>query len=328
MKKWLTVIVWIGLVGVMGCENLFLNGRNSGTSGKCESDRPISTNDVTDTEHGFFNPQDSLYYATATFGIFYRGGITSPCELVRRPISFKNVLSRKLKVVWEGPKGITADRQMFRALIRFTAKAYRDDVDASLPPVDTLRPFPNEVVVSQDTIFTNLFTDREYKVALRKGYSNQLDEVKCAEVSLSTTKAFDSKRVILENSTTGSWSQRYFFKATDFAADVQYVVVREKECATCNVPIPTLTAEKYTISNGEEVVLTFTGCPVNEYGQGPLEWFGKTATGSKTLLQRYSYSARNERRFSPQETTTYFLRCQGDWYCKPQKEVSVTIEVK
>lgn len=328
MKKWLTIIVWIGLVGLIGCENPFFNGRTSGTSGKCEAGAPISTSEVTDQDRGFFNPQDSLYYATAVFGIFYRGGLTNPCELVRRPISFKTVLSRKFKIVWDGPKGTTTDRKAARALIRFTDKAYRDDIDVNLPPVDTLRPYPYEILISQDTTYTNIFTGREYKVALRKGYSNLLDEVKCAEVSLSSTKTFDSNRVILENSTTGSWSQRYFFKASDFAQNVQYVVVREKECATCNVPIPTLTAEKYTITKGEEITLSLSGCPVNEYGQGPLEWFYQTANGTKTLMQRYSYSPRNQRSFSPQETTTYFLRCQGEWYCKPQKEVSVTIEVK
>jgi len=67
---------------------------------------------------------------------------------------------------------------------------------------------------------------------------------------------------------------------------------------------------------------------VTDGSQGPLEWFAQSAGGQKYLVQRYSYSARNERRFNPQVTTTYFLRCQGDWYCKPQKEVSVTIEVK
>ncbi len=328
MNKWWVVGVLISIVGMLGCEDKWLGGKTSSATGRCESDRPISVSEETNLDRGFFNPKDSLYYSTVVYGVFYRGGLTNPCELVRRPFDYKNVISRKFRVIWEGPKGVTNDRKIPRAQLRFTDKAYRDDVDINLPQPDSLRPFPYEIEVAEDSSYVNIISSREYKVALRKGYSNELNEVKCAEVSLSTTKAFDSNRIILENANTSSWSQRYFFKATDFAPDVQYIVVREKECALCNVPIPTLSAAKYTISKGEEAILQFTGCPAVEGTQGPLEWFAQTVGGQKYLVQRYSYSARNERRFTPQETTTYFLRCQGDWYCKPQKEVSVTIEVK
>lgn len=328
MNKWLTAGVLVCIVTMLGCDDKFFGGKSSSTTGKCESDRPISTSEETNTERGFFNPKDSLYYSTIVWGTFYRGGITNPCELLRRPFGYKNVLSRKFVVVWEGPKGVTNDRKIPRALIRFTDKAYRDDVDQNLPLADTLNPFPYEIEVAEDSSYVNIMTNREYKLALRKGYSNELNEVKCAEVSLSSTKVFDTKQVLLENAKTSSWSQRYFFKATDFTPDVQYIVVREKECAVCDVPVPTLTAAKTVIAKGEEALLTFSGCPVFEGSQGPLEWFQQTVGGEKRLVQRYSYSARNERRFNPQETTTYYLRCQGDWYCKPQKEVSVTIEVK
>ncbi len=213
-------------------------------------------------------------------------------------------------------------------MIRFTDKNYRDDVDLNLPQADTINPFPYEIKTWEDTSYVNLITSREYKAALRKGYSNELNEVKCAEVSLSTTKAFDTNRIILENANASSWSQRYFFKAADLAPNIQYIVVREKECAVCNVPTPTLTVEKTNIVKGENVTLKFSGCPVIGGAQGPLEWFAQEAGGQKYLVQRYSYSAQNERNFNPQVTTTYFLRCQGDWYCKPQREVSVTIEVK
>ena len=304
------------------------NQETTAVTGKCLSDQPISTAEENDTERGFFNPKDSLYYGTVVYGVFYRGGITNPCELIRRPVDYRNVISRKFRVIWEGPKGVTSDRKIPRATVRFTDKAYRDDVDTQLPLADTLRPFPYEIKVDEDSGYVNVITSREYKVALRKGYSNELDQVKCAEVSLSATPAFDASRVILDNTTSASWSPRYFFKATDFASNVQYIVVREKECTTCNVPTPTLTAAATTISKGQEAVLYFSGCPVNDGAQGPLEWFSQSEGGQKGLLQRYSYSSRNERRFNPEVTTTYYLRCQGDWYCKPQKEVSITIQVK
>jgi hypothetical protein len=329
MNKWLIAGVVIIIIGLLGCDDKFFsNGKTKGTSGQCLSDRPISLAEETNNERGFFNPKDSLYYSTIVYGTFYRGGITNPCELVRRPFDYKNVISRRFRIAWEGPKGVTNDRKIPRALIRFTDKAYRDDVDINLPLADTLRPFPFEIEVAEDSSYVNIMTNREYKTALRKGYSNELNEVKCAEVSLSSSKTFDTKRIILENTNTTSWSQRYFFKANDFTPDLQYFVVREKECAVCNVPIPSLKALKSSISKGEDAILTFTGCPVVEGAQGPLEWFAQVSGGQKYLVQRYSYSARNERRFNPQETTTYFLRCQGDWYCSPQKEVSVTIEVK
>jgi hypothetical protein len=335
MNKWLQASVLISVMGLVGCENKLLStvkteGAQKATNilGKCEPDRPISLTEETDALRGYFNPKDSLYYSTVVIGTFYRGGLTNPCELIRRPFEYKNVISRKFRVVWEGPKGVTNDRKILRALIRFTDKNYRDDVDLNLPQADTINPFPYEIKTWEDTSFVNLITSREYKAALRKGYSNELNEVKCAEVSLSTTKAFDANRIILENANASSWSQRYFFKVADLAPNVQYIVVREKECAVCNVPTPTLTVEKTSIVKGENVVLKFSGCPAIDGAQGPLEWFAQEAGGQKYLVQRYSYSARNERYFNPQVTTTYFLRCQGDWYCKPQKEVSVTIEVK
>ncbi|MFN8349815.1 MAG: hypothetical protein U0X91_32745 [Spirosomataceae bacterium] len=332
MNKWLQASVLISVMVSVGCEDKLLKtkGAQEATAilGKCEPDRPISLTEETDAVRGYFNPKDSLYYANVVIGTFYRGGLTNPCELVRRPFEYKNVISRKFRVVWQGPKGVTNDRKIPRALIRFTDKNYRDDVDVSLPEVDTLRPFPFEIKVQDDTGYVNVVTAREYKVALRKGYSNELDQVKCAEVSLSATPTFDASRIILENANAGSWSQRYFFRASDFAPAVQYLVVREKECAVCDVPTPTLTAGKISIAKGEEAVLSFSGCPVTAGSQGPLEWFAQPVGGQKYLVQRYSYSARNERRFSPEITTTYFLRCQGDWYCKPQKEVSVTIEVR
>jgi hypothetical protein len=197
-----------------------------------------------------------------------------------------------------------------------------------LPKPDTLYPFPYEITVKEDSGYVTLPTAREYKLALRKGYSGLLNEVKCAEVSLSTTPAFDTQRVILENSNSSSWSPRIIFKAADFAPNVEYIVVREKECATCDVPTPTLTASTTTVGKGEETILYFSGCPVVDGAQGPLEWFSQTDGNAKELVQRFSYSARNERRFYPQVTTTYYLRCQGDWFCKPQKEVSIRIEVK
>jgi hypothetical protein len=327
--KYLTVVA---IVAMLGCEGSFLSpSKTKGTDaalGRCESGRPISTTEEINLERGFFNPKDSLYYSTIVYGTFYRGGLTNPCELIRRAYEYKNVISRKFRIVWEGPKGVTNDRKIPRALIRFTDKAYRDDVDINLPFADTLQPFPYEIEVKEDSSYVNIITNREYKTALRKGYSNELNEVKCAEVSLSTTKAFDTKRVILDNNIDRSWSARYFFKATDFAPDVQYIVVREKECAVCDVPIPTLKAASMSISKGQTALLTFSGCPVVDGAQGPLEWFAQTPGGPKTLVQRFSYSARNERYFAPEVTTTYFLRCQGDWHCKPQREVSVTIEVK
>lgn len=335
MNKWLQASVLVSVMGLVGCENKLLptvktEGAQKATAilGKCEPDRPISLTEETDPVRGYFNPKDSLYYSTVVMGIFYRGGLTNPCELLRRPFEYRNVISRKFRVVWEGPKGVTNDRKILRALIRFTDKNYRDDVDLNLPQADTINPFPYEIKTWEDTSYVNLITSREYKAALRKGYSNELNEVKCAEVSLSTTKAFDTNRIILENANASSWSQRYFFKAADLAPNIQYIVVREKECAVCNVPTPTLTVEKTNIVKGENVTLKFSGCPVIGGAQGPLEWFAQEAGGQKYLVQRYSYSAQNERNFNPQVTTTYFLRCQGDWYCKPQREVSVTIEVK
>lgn len=335
MNKWLQASVLVSVMGLVGCENKLLptvktEGAQKATAilGKCEPDRPISLTEETDPVRGYFNPKDSLYYSTVVMGIFYRGGLTNPCELIRRPFEYKNLISRKFRVVWEGPKGVTNDRKILRALIRFTDKNYRDDVDLNLPQADTINPFPYEIKTWEDTSYVNLITSREYKAALRKGYSNELNEVKCAEVSLSTTKAFDTNRIILENANASSWSQRYFFKAADLAPNIQYIVVREKECAVCNVPTPTLTVEKTSIVKGENVALKFSGCPVIGGAQGPLEWFAQEAGGQKYLVQRYSYSAQNERNFNPQVTTTYFLRCQGDWYCKPQREVSVTIEVK
>ncbi len=324
--------MWIGLVGMTGCDLIVPKAErtndNQAITGKCLPDKPISFLEETNTEKGFFNPKDSLYYGTIVYGVFYRGGITNPCELVRRPYDYKNAISRKFKIVWQGPKGVTSDRQTARALIRFTDKGYQDDVDRNLPMADTLHPYPYEIVVEDDSTYVNIATNREYKLALRKGYSGLLDEVKCAEVSFSTTPAFDAQRIILENAASSSWSPRYFFKAADFAPNVEYIVVREKECATCNVPIPTLTSTQTVISKGQDVLLSFTGCPVIDGAQGPLEWFEQPAGGQKRLIQRFSYSARNERRFNPETTTTYFLRCQGDWHCKPQKEVSITIEVK
>lgn len=335
MNKWLQASVLVSVMGLVGCENKLLptvktEGAQKATAilGKCEPDRPISLTEETDPVRGYFNPKDSLFYSTVVMGIFYRGGLTNPCELIRRPFEYRNVISRKFRVVWEGPKGVTNDRKILRALIRFTDKNYRDDVDLNLPQADTINPFPYEIKTWEDTSYVNLITSREYKAALRKGYSNELNEVKCAEVSLSTTKAFDTNRIILENANASSWSQRYFFKAADLAPNIQYIVVREKECAVCNVPTPTLTVEKTNIVKGENVTLKFSGCPVIGGAQGPLEWFAQEAGGQKYLVQRYSYSAQNERNFNPQVTTTYFLRCQGDWYCKPQREVSVTIEVK
>lgn len=332
MKKWLYVGMWIGLAAMTGCDLILPKAErtkdNQALTGKCLPDKPVSFVEETNTERGFFNPNDSLYYGTVVYGVFYRGGITNPCELVRRPYSYKNVISRKFRIVWEGPKGVTTDRQISRALIRFTDKGYQDDEDRNLPMADTLYPFPYEITVEEDSSYVTLPTAREYKVALRKGYSGLLDEVKCAEVSLSTTPAFNPQRVILENAATASWSSRYFFKAADFAPNVEYIVVREKACATCNVPTPTLTAAQTTISKGQDVLLSFSGCPVTDGTQGPLEWFEQTTGGQKRVVQRFSYSARNERRFNPETTTTYFLRCQGDWYCKPQKEASITIEVK
>lgn len=331
MNNWLKVGVLLGIVGVIGCDGNFLSpSKTKGTEttlGKCNPDRPISLTEDTNPERGFFNPEDSLYYSTIVYGTFYRGGLINPCELVRRPYDYKNVISRKFRIVWESPKGET-DRKIPRALIRFTDKGYQDDIDRNLPLADTLHPFPYEIQVKEDSSYVNLITNREYKVALRKGYSGELNQVKCAEVSLSSTKSFDTKRVILENAKTTSWSQRYFFKATDFTPDVQYIVVREKECAVCDMPIPTLSAAQTSISKGQDVLLTFSGCPAVDGAQGPLEWFAQPTGGQKYVVQRFSYSARNERRFTPEVTTTYSLRCQGDWYCKPQKEASITIEVK
>jgi len=331
MSSWLKAGVLIGVVSLLGCDgNLLFPSKTQGInaiSGRCEPDRPISLTEDINLERGFFNPKDSLYYSTLVYGTFYRGGLTNPCELIRRPFDYKNVISRKFRIVWEGPKGET-DRKIPRASIRFTDKNYQDDVDRNLPLADTLQPFPFEIKVKEDSTYVNLITDREYKVALRKGYSGELDQVKCAEVSLSTTKSFDSKRVILENANATSWSSRYFFKATDFAQDVQYIVIREKECVVCDIPVPTLSTAQSSISKGQDAILSFSGCPVVDGAQGPLEWFAQPAGGQKYVVQRFSYSARNERRFQPQVTTTYFLRCQGDWYCKPQKEVSITIEVK
>lgn len=332
MKQWLKVGMWLSIAALTGCDLILPKAErtndNQATTGKCLPDQPVSFLEETNTERGFYNPKDSLYYGTIVYGVFYRGGITNPCELVKRPFSYKNVISRKFKIVWEGPKGVTSDRQAARALIRFTDKGYQDDVDRDLPKPDTLYPFPYEITVKEDSGYVTLPTAREYKLALRKGYSGLLNEVKCAEVSLSTTPAFDTQRVILENAATASWSSRYFFKAADFAPNVEYIVVREKECATCDVPTPTLTASTITVGKGEETILYFSGCPVVDGAQGPLEWFSQTDGNAKELVQRFSYSARNERRFYPQVTTTYYLRCQGDWFCKPQKEVSVRIEVK
>ncbi|NBB18009.1 hypothetical protein GVN20_01460 [Runella sp. CRIBMP] len=332
MKQWLKVGMWLSIAALTGCDLILPKAErtndNQATTGKCLPDQPVSFLEETNPERGFYNPKDSLYYGTIVYGVFYRGGITNPCELVKRPFSYKNVISRKFKIVWEGPKGVTSDRQATRALIRFTDKGYQDDVDRDLPKPDTLYPFPYEITVKEDSGYVTLPTAREYKLALRKGYSGLLNEVKCAEVSLSTTPAFDTQRVILENAGTASWSSRYFFKAADFAPNVEYIVVREKECATCNVPTPTLTASTTTVGKGEETILYFSGCPVVDGAQGPLEWFSQTDGNSKELVQRFSYSARNERRFYPQVTTTYYLRCQGDWFCKPQKEVSIRIEVK
>ncbi|MEZ4903113.1 MAG: hypothetical protein R2822_15820 [Spirosomataceae bacterium] len=331
MRNWLRISILLGIVGITSCDgNLLSPFKTKGTEatlGKCEPDRPISLTEDTNLERGFFNPKDSLYYSTVIYGIFYRGGETNPCELIRRPYEYKNVISRKFKIIWEGPKGET-DRQIPRASIRFTDKNYQDDVDRNLPLADTLQPFPYEIQVKEDSSYVNIITNRDYKVALRKGYSGELNQVKCAEVSLSATKSFDTKRIVLENANATSWSSRYFFKATDFTPDVQYIVVREKECAVCDMPIPTLTAAQTTVSKGQNVVLSFSGCPVVNGVQGPLEWFAQPSGGQKYVAQRFSYSARNERIFQPEVTTTYFLRCQGDWYCKPQKEVSVTIEVR
>ncbi|AXE19022.1 hypothetical protein DR864_15320 [Runella rosea] len=332
MKQWLKVGMWLSIAALTGCDLILPKAErtndNQATTGKCLPDQPVSFLEETNTERGFYNPKDSLYYGTIVYGVFYRGGITNPCELVKRPFSYKNVISRKFKIVWEGPKGATSDRQATRALIRFTDKGYQDDVDRDLPKPDTLYPFPYEITVKEDSSYVTLPTAREYKLALRKGYSGLLNEVKCAEVSLSTTPAFDTQRVILENSNSSSWSPRTIFKAADFAPNVEYIVVREKECATCDVPTPTLSASTTTVGKGEETILYFSGCPVVDGAQGPLEWFSQTDGNSKELVQRFSYSARNERRFYPQVTTTYYLRCQGDWFCKPQKEVSIRIEVK
>jgi len=335
MKQWIQAVILIGLVGLVSCEKQFLSTEKKhsaekidATVGQCESETPLSLSEETNLERGFFNPKDSLYYSTLVYGVFYRGGITNPCELVKRPYEYKNVISRKFRVIWEGPKGTTVDRNAPRAAIRFTDINYRDDVDRDLPFADTLQPFPYEITVKEDSSYVNIISSRQYKVALRKGYSLQLDQVKCSEVSLSSTQAFDNTRIVLENASSGSWSSRYFFKASDFAPDIQYIVVREKECSTCNVPVPTLTAAKTTINKGEEALLYFEGCPVVNGSQGPLEWFAQSPGGDKILLQRFSYSARNERRFYPETTTTYFVRCQGDWQCKPQKEASITIEVK
>ncbi|RDB03245.1 hypothetical protein [Runella aurantiaca] len=332
MKQWLKVGMWLGIAAMTGCDLILPKAErtkdNQATTGKCLPDQPVSFLEETNTERGFYNPKDSLYYGTIVYGVFYRGGITNPCELVKRPFSYKNVISRKFKVVWEGPKGVTSDRQATRALIRFTDKGYQDDIDRDLPKPDTLYPFPYEITVKEDSGYVTLPTAREYKLALRKGYSGLLNEVKCAEVSLSTTPTFDTQRIILENAATASWSPRIIFKAADFAPNVEYIVVREKECATCDVPTPTLTASTTTVGKGEETILYFSGCPVVDGAQGPLEWFSQTDGNAKELVQRFSYSARNERRFYPQVTTTYYLRCQGDWFCKPQKEVSIRIEVK
>ncbi|MFN4145160.1 MAG: hypothetical protein ACK4GN_04995 [Runella sp.] len=327
--KWM---VCVGLITLIACERnmtpLETEGETTAVTGGCDPSRPIGTAEETDNDRGFFNPKDSLLYATVVFGIYYRGGQTNPCELVRRPESFKNLISRKFRVVWQGPRGATTDQQIPRALIRFTDKNFQDDVDRNLPRPDSLRPFPHEIKVKEDSTYVIIPTNREYKVALRKGYSNLLNEVKCAEVSLSTSPAFDERMVILENSTTRSWSDRYFMTASSIAPERQFIVVREKECATCEVPIPTLSTTTPVIGRGQEAVLAFQGCPVNENGQGPLEWFEQPVGGQKRLVQRFSYSASNERRFTPQTTTTYFLRCQGDWHCKPQREVSITIEVR
>ncbi|MCU0338510.1 MAG: hypothetical protein MUE30_01390 [Spirosomaceae bacterium] len=334
MKQRLNAVVWMGAMAVvLGCEERIVEKTSSTeatTAGAviCDPTRPIATAEETNSERGFFNPKDSLVYSTLVYEIFYRGGTTNPCELIRRPKEYKDLMSRKLRVVWSGPKGETVDRKIPRAMIRFTDKAYRDDVDTHLPKPDTLRPFPFEIKVKEDSSYVTIPTNREYKVALQKGYSNVLNEVKCAEVSLSATPAFDPQRVILENAASSSWSQRYFFKATDFAPNVQYIVVREKECATCDVPVPTLSALSTTISLGESAEVLLNGCPTSQFGQGPLEWFEQPRGEEKRLLQRYSYSATGTRLLKPTKTTTYFLRCQGDWHCKPQREVSITIEVR
>lgn len=334
MNQRLKLGALVGFIGVlMGCDEKIVERSNNTEATTavaviCDPTRPIGTAEETNNDKGFFNAKDSLVYATLVYEIFYRGGNTNPCELIRRPKEYKNLISRKFKVIWNSPKGITADRKIPRALIRFTDKGYQDDVDRNLPEPDTLNPFPLEIQVKEDSGYVTIPTNREYKVALRKGYSNVLNEVKCAEVSLSATPNFDPQRIILENAQDRSWSQRYFFKATDVAPNVQYIVVREKECATCDVPVPTLTALSSIISLGEEAEVIINGCPVTTLGQGPLEWFEQPRGEEKRLLQRYSYSASGTRKLKPTKTTTYFLRCQGDWHCKPQREASITIEVR
>lgn len=317
------------LVGfAAGCDQkLLTTDQINGTLGDCSPDKPQSLIERNNAETGFFNPKDSLLYSTLVVGAFFQGGNTNPCSLIEKIVGYKNPISRKFKIVWEGPKGVTTDQQIPRALIRFTDQAYQDDIDRNLP--EGKGQFPFEIKVKEDSTYVLLPTNRVYKIALRKGYSNEINEVKCAEVSLSTTPRFDEKSVILSNDSTRSWSNRIFWKPAEIEAARQFIVVREKECVTCPEPIPTLTTTTPSISAGEEVTLEVKGCQTSrDLGQGPLEWWAQVTGGQKQLLQRYSYSQTNTRRFKPLATTTYFVRCQGEWYCKPTAEASVTIQVK
>jgi hypothetical protein len=329
MKKeaWGWILVLLMSVA-MGCDpKLSITDQATSVLGDCSPDKPQSLTERSDSEIGFFNPKDSLLYSTVVVGAFFKGGNTNPCSLVERIVDYKNPMSRKFRIVWEGPKGITTDQKIPRALIRFTDQAYQDDIDRNLP--DAKGKFPFEIEVKEDSSYVLLPTNRIYKIALRKGYSNLLNEVKCAEVSLSNTPIFDSKSIILRNDSTRSWSNRIFWKPAEIEASKQFLVVRERECITCPEPIPTLTTNTPSIAFGEEVMLEIKGCSTaTDFGQGPLEWWEQPAGGSKQLVQRYSYSQTNTRRFKPTTTTTYSVRCQGEWYCKPTAEVSITIQVK
>lgn len=326
MKRQL--LTWAIIVLLAGCESKLVNtDKTTQAAGVCDPKILISSTEENDAVTGFFSPADSVFYQTRTLGLYYQGGATNPCSQVVRVLGYKNPISTQLRVVWLGPKGSTTDKGWPRAQIRFTDKAYQDDIDRSLPDGKGMYPF--EILVREDSTYVNLPTNRDYKIALRKGYSNEPNEVKCAEVSLSATPFFDAKNVILSNDTTRTWSERLFLKPVNLDPTRKFIVVREKECVTCPEPVPVLSTSTPTISLGEEVMLNIKGCrTITDFGQGPLEWSEQVAGSPKKLIQRFSYSATDTRRFSPKTTTTYFLRCQGEWYCKPTAETSITIQVR